>query len=80
MSDARDLATWFDDRPADIVLMHFGTNDVWNNFAPAEDPERVHDDPGRLRGANPNVRVLVAQIMSAAAVGLQRLPDARDRT
>ena len=31
--------------PADIVLMHFGTNDVWNNIAPANDPERVHGDP-----------------------------------
>src|SRR5436305_1256511 len=35
VSDSRDLATWFDNRPADIVLMHFGTNDVWNNIAPA---------------------------------------------
>ena len=32
VSDARDLATWFDNKPADLVLMHFGTNDVWNNI------------------------------------------------
>src|SRR6185503_13175654 len=34
-SSAKDLATWFDGRPADLVLMHFGTNDVWNSIAPA---------------------------------------------
>ena len=77
VSDARDLATWFDDRPADIVLMHFGTNDVWNNITPTNILNAYTAILGKLRAVNPNVRVLVAQIISAAAVGLQRLPDAR---
>jgi hypothetical protein len=75
--DARDLATWFDGKPADIVLMHFATNDVWNNKSPTEILSAYTTILGRLRGANPNVRVMVAQIISAAAVGLQRLHDAR---
>ena len=80
MSDARDLATWFDGRPADIVLMHFGTNDVWNNIAPANILNAYTAILDKLRMVNPNVRVMVAQITSAAAVGLQRLPDRACRT
>ena len=43
--------------------MHFGTNDVWNNIAPATILNAYTAILGQLRGANPNVRVLVAQIM-----------------
>ena len=78
MSDSRDLATWFDGKPADIVLMHFGTNDVWNNIAPATILQAYTTILGRLRGANPNVRVLVAQDHVAGSFGMHRLPDARD--
>ena len=63
VSDARDLATWFDGKPADIVLLHFATNDVWNNKAPAMILQAYTTMLGRLRAANPNVRVLVAQII-----------------
>ena len=77
VSDARDLATWFDNKPADIVLMHFGTNDVWNNIAPATILQRVHDDPGRAARRQPERARAGRADHSAAAVGLQRLPDAR---
>jgi len=63
VSDARDLATWFDGRPADIVLMHFGTNDVWNNIAPANILNAYTAVLNKLRAVNPNVRVMVAQII-----------------
>ena len=63
VSDARDLATWFDGKPADIVLLHFATNDVWNNKSPSEILSAYTTILGRLRGANPNVRVMVAQII-----------------
>ena len=63
VSDARDLATWFDGKPADIVLLHFATNDIWNNKAPSEIVSAYTTILGRLRGANPNVRVMVAQII-----------------
>ena len=74
MSDARDLATWFDNKPADIVLMHFGTNDVWNNIAPATILNAYTTILGRLRGANPNVRVLVAQIVPLDPSGCSNCP------
>ncbi len=75
MSDGRDLATWFDNKPADIVLMHFGTNDVWNNIAPATILSAYTTILGRLRGANPNVRVLVAQITSLNPSGCSACPS-----
>src|SRR5262249_26304468 len=47
---------------ADIVLMHFGTNDVWNNIAPATILNAYTTILTKLRAVNPNVHVYVAQI------------------
>jgi len=69
LSDARDLATWFDGKPADIVLLHFATNDLWSNKAPAEILSAYTTILGRLRGANPNVRVMVAQVIPLTPSG-----------
>ncbi|HEY5052515.1 MAG TPA: GDSL-type esterase/lipase family protein, partial [Solirubrobacterales bacterium] len=61
-SSAKDLATWFDGHPADAVLMHFGTNDVWNSFSPQNILNAYTAILTRLRANNPNVHMLVAQI------------------
>jgi lysophospholipase L1-like esterase len=74
VSDARDLATWFDNKPADIALLHFATNDVWNNKPPATILQAYTTILGRLRGANPNVRVLVAQIIPLLPSGCNDCP------
>jgi lysophospholipase L1-like esterase len=74
VSDSRDLATWFDNRPADVVLMHFGTNDVWNNIAPATILNAYTAILNKLRAVNPNVRVLVAQITSLQPSGCNDCP------
>ena len=74
VSDARDLATWFDNKPADIVLLHFATNDVWNNKTPATILQAYTTILGRLRAANPNVRVLVAQIIPLQPSGCNDCP------
>jgi len=74
LSDARDLATWFDGRPADIVLMHFGTNDVWNNFTPTNILSAYTAILNKLRAVNPNVRVLVAQIIPLQPSGCNDCP------
>jgi len=74
VSDARDLATWFDGRPADIVLMHFGTNDVWNNFTPTNILSAYTAILNKLRAVNPNVRVLVAQIIPLQPSGCNDCP------
>jgi hypothetical protein len=61
-ASAKDLATWFDGHPADAVLMHFGTNDVWNNRSPQNITDAYTAILTRLRANNPNVKMLVAQI------------------
>src|SRR5262245_26986686 len=43
--------------------MHFGTNDVWNNKAPSEIQNAYTAVLNKLRTQNPNVIVLVAQII-----------------
>jgi lysophospholipase L1-like esterase len=74
VSDERDLATWFDNKPTDIVLLHFATNDVWNNKAPAMILQAYTTILARLRAANPNVRVLVAQIIPLQPSGCSDCP------
>jgi len=61
-ASAKDLATWFDGHPADVVLMHFGTNDVWNGKDPADILKAYSAILARLRANNPNVRLMIAQI------------------
>lgn len=61
-SSAKDLATWFDGHPADIALMHFGTNDVWNGKDPADILKAYSAILARLRANNPNVRLMIAQL------------------
>jgi lysophospholipase L1-like esterase len=62
----------------DVVLWHLGTNDIWNNVAPAQILQAFDFILNKVRGKNPNVYVLVAQIipMSASMCGEcpQRVP------
>lgn len=62
VSSAKDLMTWFDGHPTDIVLMNFGTNDVSNNIPAATIINAFSAILARLRANNPNVRMMVAQI------------------
>jgi len=49
--------------PADIVLFHFATNDIWNGIAPGAILGAYSTVLAALRKANPNVVVLVAQLI-----------------
>jgi mannan endo-1,4-beta-mannosidase len=60
---ASEPATWFTSNPADIVLMHFGTNDVWNNIAPATILSAYTSVITELRKHSPNVIIVAAQII-----------------
>jgi lysophospholipase L1-like esterase len=48
---------------ADIVLMHFGTNDVWNGISSTNILSAYSTMVDDLRAVNPNVIILVAQII-----------------
>jgi lysophospholipase L1-like esterase len=48
---------------ADVVLMHFGTNDVWNSVATQSILNAYGTMVDSVRAVNPNVVVLVAKII-----------------
>lgn len=58
-----NLSVWAADAVPDIVLMHLGTNDIFQG----DTPEQATADLGAiidvLRGVNPNVVVFVAQVI-----------------
>ena len=63
VADQNQLVGWLATTDPDVVLMHFGTNDVWSNRAPATILAAYTKLVGQMRAANPAVRVLVAQII-----------------
>lgn len=58
-----DLRAAFAAAAPDVVLMHFGTNDVWNSRPTNTIIEAYSAVLGALREATPNVRLFVAQII-----------------
>ena len=60
---------WFSaDRP-DVVLMHFGTNDVWNNVAASSILSAYSTAVNDVRAVNGNAIFLVAQIIAMHPAG-----------
>jgi lysophospholipase L1-like esterase len=57
------LPGWLSATHPDIVLMHLGTNDVWNNIAPATILAAFGTLVDQMRASNPAMKVLVAQII-----------------
>lgn len=47
----------------DIVVMHFGTNDVWSSIAPDRILAAYTKLVTQMRASNPNMKILVAQII-----------------
>jgi lysophospholipase L1-like esterase len=63
VANQNQLVGWLDATDPDIVLMHFGTNDVWNNQPPATILAAFTRLVGQMRASNPNMKILVAQII-----------------
>lgn len=61
--DASDLERWFATQVPDVVLMHFGTNDVWGGSAPEPILHAYSAIVEKLRTRNPRVKVFVAKII-----------------
>jgi len=59
---ASELPMWCNTNRSELVLMQFGTNDVWNDRSPSVILDAFSTVLTDLRAANPNVIVLVAQI------------------
>jgi lysophospholipase L1-like esterase len=57
------LSGWASSNKADIVLLHFATNDVWNNKSPDSIFAGYDKMLQASRSANPNVTLVVAKII-----------------
>jgi len=63
VANQNQLPGWLSATRPDIVMMHFGTNDVWNNIPPATILNAFSTLVDQMRASNPNMKVLVAQII-----------------
>ncbi|MFE9815912.1 GDSL-type esterase/lipase family protein [Streptomyces sp. NBC_00236] len=62
-ADQNLLPGWLAATAPDIVVMHFGTNDVWSSIAPDTVLAAYTKLVGQMRAHNPAMKVLVAQII-----------------
>lgn len=69
MADQNQLPAWLAATHPDIVLMHLGTNDVWSNRSTSAILAAYTTLVGQMRADNPQVTVLVAQIIPMAPAG-----------
>lgn len=60
------LPGWLAATSPDVVLMHFGTNDVWSNIPPSTILAAYSTLVWQMRASNPAMRVLVAKIIPMA--------------
>lgn len=69
------LPPWLAATTPDIVVMHFGTNDVWSNIAPATILAAFTTMVNQMRASNPNMKILVAKIIPVAPSTCSECPD-----
>jgi lysophospholipase L1-like esterase len=70
IADNNQLPPWLAAARPDIVLVHLGTNDMWGHYIATTTKLAAFTKlVGQMRASNPNVKIIVAQIipMSAAA-------------
>ncbi|GAA3821634.1 hypothetical protein GCM10022226_47390 [Sphaerisporangium flaviroseum] len=63
VADQNQLPGWLSTTRPDIVMMHFGTNDVWSNRPTATILAAYGKLVDQMRAANPATKILVAQII-----------------
>jgi lysophospholipase L1-like esterase len=74
IANQNQLPGWLSATNPDIVLMHLGTNDVWNNVPTATIMAAFDKLLGQMRTNNPNVKILVAQIIPMTPNGCTWCP------
>ncbi|MEV5553358.1 cellulose binding domain-containing protein [Nonomuraea wenchangensis] len=57
------LPGWLSATRPDVVMMHFGTNDVWSNIPPATILGALTTLVNQMRASNPAMKILVAKII-----------------
>ncbi len=75
IASQNQLPPWLAATNPDVVLIQLGTNDVWNNIAPATILAAFSTLIDQMRANNPNVRVIVAQITPMNPTGCADCPQ-----
>ena len=75
IASQNQLPPWLAATNPDIVMVQLGTNDVWNNIAPATILASFGVLIDQMRANNPNVRVIVAQILPMNPSGCADCPQ-----
>lgn len=70
-----EMDSWFSANPPDLVMMHIGTNDVWNKIATQTILDAYGVAIDTLRKYAPNVVILLAQITPMAPSGCSPCPS-----
>ena len=63
VANQHQLPGWLAATRPDVVMMHFGTNDVWNNRSPATILAAFGRLVDQMRAGKPTMRILVAKII-----------------
>ncbi len=61
-----ELVGWLSATHPDVVMMHFGTNDVWSNRSTQQILDAYTTLVNQMRQDNPQIKILVAQIIPVA--------------
>lgn len=69
------LPAWLAATKPEIVLMHFGTNDVWSNRTNDQILTAYDTLVDQMRASNPNMRILVAKIIPVAPATCGECPQ-----
>lgn len=75
-----DVRAWLELNTPDVLLMHFGTNDIWNDLPPAQVLDAYTATVADLRELNPDATILVAQIIPLAPDSSFGCADCPQRT
>ncbi|GIG22774.1 hypothetical protein Cch01nite_34980 [Cellulomonas chitinilytica] len=68
------LVGWLSSAHPDVVVMHFGTNDVWSNISTQQILAAYTTLVNQMRASNPRMKILVAQIIPVAPSSCAECP------
>jgi lysophospholipase L1-like esterase len=74
IANQNQLPGWLAATQPEIVLMHLGTNDVWNNIPAATILAAYTTLVNQMRASNPSMKILVAQIIPMTPNGCTWCP------
>ena len=73
------ITSWAEAARPDFVLIHLGTNDLWQGQSVDETAEEIADVIRRLQAVNPRVHILLAQLIPSSLPGLRDIVALNER-